>query len=67
MINCDHQYGSRHDEPKKEQFLEKKVIELRDRWDVNELLVSTSKSYRLKDEANNAYDPLTTIHVASFF
>lgn len=51
MINCDHQYVSRHDEPKKEQFLEKKV----------------SKSYRFKSETNNAYDPLTTIHVASFF
>lgn len=63
MINCDHhQYVSRH-EPKTEQFLEKKVIELHDHLDVNELRIPHPKVI----DSNDAYDPLATIHVASFF
>ena len=63
MINCDHhQYVSRH-EPKTEQFLEKKVIELHDHLDVNELRIPHPNVI----DSNDAYDPLATIHVASFF
>lgn len=64
--HTDDQLCRRHDEPKKEQFSDKKAVVLHDHSDVVELLVPHPKVIYSKKKQTRR-NPLTTIHAISTF